>query len=124
MTHEHTITMTHDTDIIGRTARRTAMVAIPLLVAVPSTAAAQAGGYGGGMMGGGWGLFGVGMGLWGLLWMGLLVAIPVYIVYALLDRSATETETRPLSVLRERYARGELTDEEFEQRRKQLEESR
>nr|WP_255291596.1 SHOCT domain-containing protein [Natrinema sp. CBA1119] len=30
-------------------------------------------------------------------------------------------DSRPLSVFRERYARGELSDEEFERRRKQLE---
>lgn len=124
MSCEYTITMTHDTDIIGRTTRRIAMVAVPLLVAIPGTAAAQAGGYGGGMMGNGWGLFGGWMGLWGVLWMGLLVAIPLYIAYSLLDRDTGANETRPLSVLRERYARGELTDEEFEQRRKQLEQSK
>ncbi|WP_265110003.1 SHOCT domain-containing protein [Halosolutus halophilus] len=117
--------MTHYTNTLGRTTRRIAMLGIPLLVAATGTAAAHGGGgYGGSMMGGGgWGLFGGGMGLWGLLWMGLLLAIPLYIAYKLLDRASGENDTRPLSVLRERYARGELTDEEFEQRRKQLEQS-
>lgn len=101
------------------------MPAITLLLAAAGTAAAHgSGGYGGGMMGGGgWGLFGAGMGLLGFLWMGLLLAIPLYIAYSLLTDENGAEETRPQSVLRERYARGELTDEEFEQRRKQLERS-
>lgn len=121
--------MTQFTTILGRTARRLAILAVPLLVATTGTATAQAGGgYGGGMMGGGGGLFGGTMGLWGLLWMVLLLAVPVYLVYTLArrgedgirDRSGG-TRERPVSVLRERYARGELLDEEFERRREQLE---
>lgn len=73
------------------------------------------------MMGGGWDLFGGIMALWGLLWMGLLIALPLYIVYALLDRGSGGNEEQSLSVLRERYARGELSDDAFERRRKQPE---
>jgi putative membrane protein len=110
--------MTQPITHTGRTARRLALVAVPLLVATTGTAAA----HGGGMMGGsGWGLFGGAMGLWGLLWMGLLIAVPLYLVYALLNRGSGENEAQSLSVLRERYARGELSDDEFERRRKQLE---
>jgi putative membrane protein len=98
------------------------MLAVLLLVAATGTAAAHgSGSYGGGMMGSGWGLFGGVMGLWGLLWMGLLIAVPLYLVYALLDRGSGGNEEQSLSVLRERYARGELSDEEFDRRRKQLE---
>ena len=50
----------------------------------------------------------------------LLIAVPLYLVYALLDNESGSDDSRPLSVLRERYARGELTDEEFERRREQL----
>ena len=64
------------------------------------------------------GLFGGTMGLWGLLWMNRLIVIPVY---ALLTGDPDGRENGPLSVLRERYARGELSDEEFEQRRTRLE---
>jgi putative membrane protein len=53
--------------------------------------------------------------------MGLLIAVPLYLVYALLDRGSGGNEEQSLSVLRERYARGELSDEEFDRRRKQLE---
>ncbi|WP_181693425.1 SHOCT domain-containing protein [Natronomonas sp. LN261] len=99
------------------------MLAVPLLVAATGTAAAHGGGgHDGGMMGGGgWGLFGGGMGLWGLLWMGLLIGVPLYLGYALLNSDSEEKNGRPLSVLRERYARGELSEEEFQRRRKQLE---
>jgi putative membrane protein len=115
--------MTHYTSTLGRTTRRIATLGIPLLVAATGTAAAHGGGgYGSGMMGGGgWGLFGGGMGLWGLLWMGLLIAVPLYLAYSLLGSDSGGSDSRPLSVLRERYARGELSDEEFERRRKQLE---
>jgi putative membrane protein len=71
--------------------------------------------------GGGWGLLGGTMGLWGILWMGLLLAVPIFLVYAFVTRDSAGRENRPLAVLRERYARGELSDEEFEQRRTQLE---
>ncbi|MBX0297684.1 SHOCT domain-containing protein [Haloarcula nitratireducens] len=114
--------MTKPTNTLGRTARRLALLAVPLLVAATGTAAAHGGeSYGGGMMGGGWGLFGGAMGLWGLLWMGLLIAVPLYLVYALLNRETDGDDEGPLSVLRERYARGELSDDEFERRREQLE---
>ncbi|MGM0447798.1 MAG: hypothetical protein ACQERM_06030 [Methanobacteriota archaeon] len=79
--------MTHDIDALRRTIRRIATLAVPLSIAATGTAAAHAsGGYGGGMMGG-WGLFGGVMGLWGILWMGLLLAVPLYLVYVLLDGS-------------------------------------
>jgi putative membrane protein len=116
--------MNQITDAVGRIARRMTILTIPVLAVASGTVAAHSGGsYGGGMMGGGWGLFGGTMGLWGLLWMGLLIAIPVYLAYALLTRNSDSRENRPLSVLRERYARGELSEEEFEQRRTKLEQT-
>lgn len=118
------ITMTHHTNTLGRTTRRIAPLAASLLLAATGPVAAHGGGgYGGGMMGGGWGLFGGGMGLWGLLWMGLLIAVPLYLGYSLLDGDDGGNDSRPLSVLRERYARGELSDEEFERRRERIESS-
>jgi putative membrane protein len=113
--------MTQLTTHIGRTARRLAILAVPLLVATTETVAAMGGSYGGSMMGGGWGLFGGAMGLWGLLWMGLLIAVPLYLAFALARRGRDRNDARPLSVLRERYARGDLSDDEFEQRREKLE---
>ena len=70
----------------------------------------------------GWGAWGLGMLLFGLLWMALLVALPVYLVYRLTAGSETtdRTEESALAVLQERYARGEIDDEEFERRRARL----
>ncbi|WP_435095440.1 SHOCT domain-containing protein [Halorubrum sp. N11] len=115
--------MTRLTTHFGRTARRLAILAVPLLVATTGTAAAHSGGsYGGGMMGG-WGLFGGAMGLWGLLWMGLLIAIPIYLANALLNRGSGGNDEQSLSVLRERYARGEISDDEFDRQRNRLKRS-
>ncbi|WP_350355515.1 SHOCT domain-containing protein [Halorarius litoreus] len=115
--------MTQFTTSLGRIARRLTLLAAPLLVVTAGPAAAMGGSYGGGMMGGGWGFFGGGMGLWGLLWMGLLLAIPLYLVFTLGRNRDDGNGERPLSVLRERYARGELSDDEFERRRERLETS-
>lgn len=106
----------------GRTARRTATVAVPLLATATGTAAAHGGGgTGGGMMdGGGWGVVGGTMVLWGLLWMGLLVALPLLLGYAFLVRGSGASADRPFALLRERYARGELSEEEYERRREHL----
>ncbi|WP_254280581.1 hypothetical protein [Haloarcula marina] len=52
----------------------------------------------------------------------LLVALAIVgLVFALAGRDADRSEERPLSVLRERYARGERSDGEFERRGEQLE---
>ena len=98
------------------------MVAVPLLVAATGTATAMGGGYGGGMMGGGWGgmgglgLFGGGMVLGPLLLVGLLLLL----VYGTNSEEQTSKTDTALAELRERYARGELSDEEFETRRSSL----
>ncbi|GAA0215320.1 MULTISPECIES: SHOCT domain-containing protein [Halobacteriales] len=70
----------------------------------------------------GWGGWGWGMILFGLLWMALLIALPVYAVYWLTTRSPTDghTDDSALAVLQERYARGEIDDEEFDHRRARL----
>lgn len=90
----------------------------------------MAGGGGWGMGGGsGWGM-GPGLfGGWGmLLWPLLLLGLIAVLVYALSDRDAGAEDgqtgregDRALAALRERYARGELSEEEFEQRRRTLE---
>lgn len=99
------------------------MLAAPLLVTVTGVATAHGGGsYDGGMMGG-WGIFGGAMGLFGLLWMGLLLAVPFVLVYWLLDRNSGRNDEQPRLILRKRYARGELSEDEFERRREQLERS-
>ncbi|MFT4891550.1 MAG: putative membrane protein, partial [Halobacteriales archaeon] len=129
---------------LPRTGRRIGLrsiaIGLPLLVGATGTAAASGsdgitgtigcwgagtGGSWGMAGGGGWGmgsgLFGGGMFLWPLLLVGLIAVL----VYALNDRgkptngrrSGRDTD-RAMAELRERYARGELSDEEFEQRRR------
>jgi putative membrane protein len=118
--------MTQLTTPIGHTARRLTILAVPLLVAATGTAAAHgSGSYGGGMMGGGWGgmgglggfgMLGGGMFLWPLLLIGLIL---LFVYGTNRQESASEPDTA-LAELRERYARGELSDEEFENRRSSL----
>lgn len=105
------------TDTLARTARRLLLVAVVLVIAESWIALASRG-SGGGMMGGG--MLGGAMGLWGLLWVGLLVAVPAYLVYRI-GSGGGRASPDPIAVLRERYARGELSGEEFERRRARLE---
>ena len=115
--------MTKPTTHLGRTARRLALLAVSLLVAATGTAAAHgSGSYGGGMMGGGWGgmgglggfgMLGGGMFLWPLLLIGLILLL----VYGTNREGQSSGPDTALDELRERYARGELSDEEFENRR-------
>lgn len=114
----------------GRFWRRATIITFPLLVVATQPVAAHGGaGYGGGMMGGGitaggsGGLFGGTIGLFGLLWMALVIAIPVYLIYVLLRRDSGERDrtSGALAILRERYASGDLSEEEFERRRAVIE---
>jgi len=120
--------MTRDTTArLGGIARRLALTTGGVLVTATATASAAAGGHhhagGGGMGAGTWG-FGGGMWLWGLLWMGVLLAGAVLAARALFDwgrdGDRPQANRRPEDVLRERYARGDLDDEEFERRRETL----
>ena len=72
-----------------------------------------------------------GMGWWmlfgGLLWLGFLAAVIVLAVWGfrrLSDRGDSEPKTDakrdPLEIAKERYAKGEISKEEFEQIRKDL----
>ncbi|WEL16660.1 putative membrane protein [Halorhabdus sp. SVX81] len=117
----------------GRVRRGIARIGVlgVALLATVGTASAQ---HGGGMMGGGYGGFGIpGFGLvfWVLLGLGV-VGLFAYARDGRRSRPDTaagagpgrEHSDRALETLRERYARGELTDEEFENRRAELERSR
>ncbi|AWB27604.1 SHOCT domain-containing protein [Halococcoides cellulosivorans] len=111
--------MTQRTTHLERTARRLVIVAVPLVVAT-GTAMAHSGGSGGMM--GGWGGMG-GLGLLGggmLLWPLVLVGIVLLAVYAGNRGGRTDGTDRARSELRDRYARGELSDDEFESRRRTL----
>ncbi len=70
----------------------------------------------------GWMWFGGGY-MW-LLWI-LIIAVLVVLIKSLTDSGTKKeqlpTEESPLSILKERYARGEIDDDEFERRKNELE---
>ena len=67
-----------------------------------------------------------GIGIWAFLWMlvfwGALIALGVWVVRSLLDGSRSSREA--ITILEERFARGEIDLEEFEKRRAALEKRR
>lgn len=66
--------------------------------------------------------WGYGMGGWMmLLWFLIAVAIIALVVWAITRAAASQGRgTGPEEILRERYARGEITREQFEQMREDL----
>lgn len=67
---------------------------------------------------GGWGmLFG---GVWMFLFWGGLIALIVWGITRLTRRDELTTKHAPLEVVKERYARGEINKEQFEQIKKDL----
>ena len=71
-----------------------------------------------------WGMWGSGMMVFGFLFWVLVIAALVAAVWWLLARqglaSSLTAGDRAVEILRERYARGEISREEFEARRKDL----
>lgn len=74
-----------------------------------------------------WGTFGYGMGFGGIImilaWIALIGLTMYAASRALRSRSGTAGSVTPVDIARERYARGEITREEFERLRKDLSES-
>jgi putative membrane protein len=71
---------------------------------------------GGGMSGFSW---------WPVVWSLLLLSVVVLVAYRAYTRGRAPADERTdaaLSTLRSRYARGEISEEEFDQRRRRLEE--
>ena len=71
-----------------------------------------------------WWPFGGMMGWWAILWMvifwGAVVALIIWIVKKLTERGGSAEKHDPLGIAKERYAKGELSREEFEQIKKDL----
>lgn len=103
-----------------------AVLTVPFVGVAAAQQGGQASGANGGMAGGMTGGMG-GFGWWPLLLsVGLLAAL-AFVAYAALVRSRSGTTdeshtSAALATLRERYARGDLTADEFEDRRRCLEE--
>lgn len=73
------------------------------------------------MWGGGYGMFG---GLMMILFWGVVIALIVVLVKWLSDNRSSGSNTRDaLDILRERFASGDIDEEEFVRRRKMLEKS-
>jgi putative membrane protein len=77
------------------------------------------------MMGWDWNTWGWGMGLmmfFGVVFWGGIIALIVWAVTRLTRRNNQSDggKTSPLDIARERYARGEITKEQFEQLKKDL----
>ena len=73
------------------------------------------------MMGGGFGM-GMGMGWWWIIGIVVLVAIiwPMFQRYNRNNNVPGESEKTALDILKERYARGEIDKQEFEERKMDL----
>ncbi|MBF8266945.1 MAG: hypothetical protein HW388_453 [Dehalococcoidia bacterium] len=72
-------------------------------------------GYG---MGWGWGVFGV---VWMVLFWGSIIALVVWAISRMTrDSSGLPRSSTPLEIAKARYARGDITREEFERLRQDL----
>lgn len=99
-------------------------------VVLPSIAAAQCpncpgGGYGNGRWGmmGGWGGWAPLTLLSNLIFWVAIIALGLYLFKKVMRSSEMEGSQRAIDILRERYAKGELTKEEFEQQKKDIQNS-
>ena len=73
-------------------------------------------GMGPGMMWGGWGLGWIFM----IVFWGLLIAGLIFLIRWLVGMTRSRKEESALDILKKRYARGEIDQEEFEKRKKDI----
>ena len=73
----------------------------------------------GGPDGWGWGWIGLGIFHMGLFWILVILGIVVLVKWLASD-GTPRTERRALDILKERYAKGELTREQFEQMKRDV----
>ncbi|CAG1002826.1 MAG: SHOCT domain-containing protein [Candidatus Methanoperedens sp.] len=71
-------------------------------------------GYGYGMMGGGYGILGL------IFWILLIIGLVLLIKYLWAGRGDKKGEESALEILNKKYARGEISKEEFEEKKKDL----
>jgi putative membrane protein len=112
---------------VGGEGERAVLIAVVAVVVIVVVAAfsmvTMMGGYGWrGMMGSGMMPFG-GMGFgWPILWASVFVIILLVGLYFVFTgfRREEEPSTKPVEILKERYARGEITSEEFQKMKRDL----
>lgn len=71
-------------------------------------------GYGYGMMGGGYWILGL------IFWILVIIGIVLLIKYLWEGRGANRAEETALEILKKKYAMGEISKEEFEEKKKDL----
>ncbi|OOY05404.1 hypothetical protein B6V73_19105 [Thioclava sp. JM3] len=71
------------------------------------------------MWGDGYGFFGIGM---MVIFWGVLIVLAILAVRWLMERGPSRSQSTALDVLKERLAKGEIDPEEYQARRKALEE--
>lgn len=67
----------------------------------------------------GFGGYGLGMGF-GSIFMILFWAVIIYLLFTLLRSNTRQSSDSAIEILRERYAKGEISKEQFEQMKKEL----
>ena len=71
-----------------------------------------------------WWPYGAAMGWWMVVWMvvfwGGLIALIVWGIKKLTERDNSTPKRNPLNIAKERYAKGEISREEFEQLKEDL----
>jgi len=117
--------MVESSSATGSRLGRLVLVALVVAVVAAGPAVAHSGDDGAhhhdGQMGTHGGMWG--MGWWGWFLWPALILLGSFVAYSLLRRSGDGGESdRALTALRERYARGEIDEEEFERRRQTLQE--
>lgn len=110
---------------MDNTTRNVIVALVILLVVALALSSTMGGMMGPGMMGrgGGW-MWGFGMWLGGLamlVFWGALIVGAVLVVRLLGGLPGRDGRTSPLDILKRRYASGEITREQYEQMRKDLE---
>jgi putative membrane protein len=77
------------------------------------------------MYGWGWG-YGIGGFIWSIVWMAIeigLIVAAIYLIISLFRGTKNRNKERDaIEILKERYARGEISEEEYLERKKRLEE--
>lgn len=55
-----------------------------------------------------------------LLWWGIIIAVIIIIVKLLSSRGSRQSQKSAIEILKERYAKGEISKEEFEEKKQDI----